>query len=102
MRGNPCGSQPGIGSLVSAEGTCVMPNVGLLAMNALRPSAVNGNSCSGLPSDGIAFAPSAPMPSAPPFANSQTPEMSRGGAGPDLLRAKSTAQTAPGARPNPG
>jgi len=59
MRGNPCGSHPGIGSLVNADGTCVNPYVGLLLMNALRPSGVKGNSCSGLPSDGIAFAPSA-------------------------------------------
>jgi hypothetical protein len=59
MRGNPCGSQPGIGSLVSADGTWVNPYVGLLFMKALRPSGVKGSSCSGLPSDGIAFAPSA-------------------------------------------
>src|ERR1700726_1944504 len=98
MRGNPCGSQPGIGSLVSADGTIVTPKVGLWAMNVSRPKGVYGKSCSGFPSDGIAFAPVAWIPSPGPLAGSQVPDRERRGAGADFWPLASKSYIAPGCR----
>src|SRR5258705_1246525 len=101
MRGKPCGSQPGIGSLVSADGTIVTPNVGLWDRNAALPSGVYGSSCSGFPSEGINWAPLALTPAPAPAAGSQTPEISRRGAGAGFSTFKSKSYLAPGRRPSP-
>src|SRR6266850_3627457 len=101
MRGKPCGSHPGIGSLVSADGTIVTPNVGLWDRNAALPSAVYGNSCSGFPSEGICCAPFALIPAPAPAAGSHTPEMSRRGAGAGFSPLKSKSYFAPGCRTSP-
>src|SRR6185503_8235252 len=101
IRGNPWGSQPGIGSLVSADGTIVTPNVGLWDRNAARPSGVYGSSCSGFPSEGICWAPLALMPADALAAGSQTPEISRRGAGAGFSPLKSKSYFAPGCRTSP-
>src|SRR5258705_2318924 len=98
MRGKPCGSHPGIGSLVSADGTIVTPNVGLWDRNAALPSGVYGSSCSGFPSEGISWAPLALTPAPAPAAGSQTPEISRRGAGAGFSPLKSKSYFAPGCR----
>ena len=47
------------GSLMNAVATPFTPHPALCVLNAARPAGVNGGVCSGLPSDGMAFAPSA-------------------------------------------
>src|SRR6185503_7736122 len=101
IRGNPWGSQPGIGSLVSADGTIVTPKVGLWDRNAALPSGVYGSSCSGFPSEGICWAPLALMPADALAAGSHTPEISRRGAGAGFSPLKSKSYFAPGCRTSP-
>src|ERR1700730_17238080 len=71
------------GSLFFAMGTAVVPKPGLCDFHAFSPSGVNGNSCSGFPSDGYCFGPVANTPSRYPGVGSQIPLRSRTGAGAD-------------------